>query len=268
MHSSNTLPSILMIGCGHMGKAMLKSWLDHHLPPSVIVNRSTFSLPSPHRLVSSIDDIPADCNPDVIVLAVKPHQAKEVTPALKKWANKALFISVLAGKTLEGLGEQLGKDAAIMRVMPNTPVEIGKGMISAIANQHVTSQQRKIGESLLHTMGQVAWLDAEEQMDAAAAIAGSGPAYIFLLAELLQNAAEEQGLSHDLAKQLARQTVIGSAALLANTSKESSQLRQEIATPNGMTERALNVLMEKKAWPDAMSKAITAATKRSKEMAS
>ncbi|CAI3951002.1 pyrroline-5-carboxylate reductase [Commensalibacter communis] len=262
------LPSILLIGCGHMGHAMLKGWLKKGLETSVIVHRHALELPSPHQHVQSIAEIPKAFKPKAIILAMKPAQAAEIIPSLAPWTKEAVILSVLGGRDLTWLKNQFGDQQPVVRVMPNTPSELGLGMTSVVAGPTVTDQQKQLADDLLHAVGEVAWLDSEKEMDVATAIAGCGPAYIFLLAELLQKVGEEKGLSTELARLLARQTVVGSAALLGNSSQESEALRKAVATPGGITERAVNVLIDSKAWPDSLSKAIQAAADRSKEMAS
>lgn len=262
------LPSILLIGCGHMGNAMLQGWLKKGLEPSVVFDRVPANLPAPHKDVTSVNDIPKDFRPKAIILATKPDQAAEIIPSLAPFTKDAVILSILGGRNLDWLKAQFGKEQAIIRVMPNTPAELGLGMTSVVPDDAVTEAQKQLTNDLLHAVGEVAWLDSEKDMDITTAIAGCGPAYIFLLAELLQKVAEEKGLSKDLARLLARQTVIGSAALLGHSKQESEALRKAVATPNGITERAINVLIDSKAWPESLSKAIQAAVERSKEMSS
>lgn len=265
---STTLPSLLMIGCGHMGNAMLKGWLKKGLAPSYIVDRRQFDLPSPHKLVHSTENVPKNFQPDAIVLAIRPHQAAEIIPSLKAWSKKTVILSVLGGKNLAWLNQQFDENQAIIRIMPNTPAELGLGMTLMIANQHVSPQHKQSANTLFEAIGKIAWLDSEEKIDIATAISGCGPAYIFLLAELLQKIGEEKGLSKDLARLLARQTVIGSAALLDHSTEESEALRKAVATPNGITEQAVNVLNQPNAWPQNLAKALQAAADRSKSLSS
>lgn len=262
------LSPILLIGCGHMGHAMLHGWLKKGLEASVIVHRHQLDLPSPHQHVKSITDIPKDFKPKAIILAMKPDQAAQIIPSLSPWAPNAVILSVLGGRNLTWLKSQFDDTQAVIRVMPNTPSELGLGMTSVVSGSTVTKEQKQLTDDLLHAIGEVAWLPSEKDMDVATAIAGSGPAYIFLLAELLQKVGEEKGLSKDLARLLARQTVVGSAALLGKSSQESEALRKAVATPGGITERAINILIDEKAWPKSLSKAIQAAADRSKEMSS
>lgn len=264
----SSLPSLLMIGCGHMGKAMLKGWIKKGLNHSFIVNRHDFDLVTPHQLAHTIQDVPKTFQPEAVVLAVKPDQAAELIPHLKPWCKNIPVISVLGGKTLAWLQQQFGDHQSIIRVMPNTPSELGLGMTSMISNSQTQSNQKQIAERLFNAIGKTAWLDTEQEIDIATAIAGCGPAYIFLLAELLQKIGQEKGLSEDLARLLARQTVIGSAALLNHSREEAETLRKNVATPNGITEQAVNVLIQPDAWPHILSKALQAAADRSRALSS
>ncbi len=262
------LPSLLIIGCGHMGKAMLKGWLQKGLSPSYIINRHQFDLSPPHHLVHSTQDVPKDFQPKAIILAVKPNQAAELIPQLKPWYKNTLIISVLGGKTLAWLQQQFGNHQSIIRVMPNTPSELGLGMTSMIANSRIQADQKQVADQLFNAIGKTAWLDSEQEMDIATAIAGCGPAYIFLLTELLQKIGQEKGLSKKLARLLACQTVIGSAALLQHSKEEAETLRKSVATPKGITEQAVNVLIQPDAWPASLEKALQAAADRSKTLSS
>lgn len=261
-----TLPSLLIVGCGHMGKAMLKGWLKKGLAPSYIVNRSKFEVPAPHKLVSSLQEVPHDFKPDAIILAIRPHQAEALIPDLTPWVKDTPVLSVLGGKNLTWLAKQFGANHPNVQIMPNTPSELGLGMTLLVANDAVTEQQKKMTETLFTAIGKIAWLNSEKQMDFACSISGCGPAYIFLLAELLEKIGAENGLPKDIAKLMARQTVIGSAALLGHSHEESETLRKAVATPNGITEQAINVLNHPDAWPAILSQALQAAAKRSREL--
>jgi pyrroline-5-carboxylate reductase len=151
--------------------------------------------------------------------------------------------------------------------MPNTPAAIRQGITVATAGAAVTESQRALCDTLLAAIGAVAWTDDEPLLDAVTAVSGGGPAYVFLLAELLEQAAMEQGVPQPLARLLARQTVAGSGALLAAGHEDAAALRKAVTSPNGTTERALAVLMAPDAWPDAIARAIAAATARSRELA-
>jgi pyrroline-5-carboxylate reductase len=151
--------------------------------------------------------------------------------------------------------------------MPNTPAAVRQGFTAAYAAPGVTDTQKSLADALLQAVGEVAWVADEDQINPVTAVSGGGPAYVFLLAEVMEKAAIEQGLPPDLARRMARATVAGSGALLAASTQDAADLRRAVTSPKGTTERALAVLMEPDAWPAAMSKAIQAATDRARELA-
>ncbi len=251
-----------------MGAAMLTGWRVRGLAPSVVVD------PSPAAAALASDDvlvvdvpgaIPPGFSPTSMVFAVKPQAATDALPAYARFNAGALVVSIMAGRTLAGLAALLGPGAAV-RAMPNTPAAIGQGFTAAFAGPGVTSGQRALADELLTAVGDVAWVDAEAQLDAVTAVSGGGPAYVFLLTELLEAAAIEQGLPPALAKRLARHTVAGSGALLAASGETPADMRRAVTSAKGTTERALAVLMADGAWPVLMSRAIAAATERSREL--
>jgi len=178
-----------------------------------------------------------------------------------------VFISIMAGKTIAGIGRLLDVPAAIIRAMPNTPAAVRQGITVAVAGPGITPAQHDLADSLLAATGHIAWVADEALLDPVTAVSGGGPAYVFLLAELLETAAIEQGIPPDLARLLARQTVSGSGALLAASTEDAATLRKAVTSPKGTTERALAVLMEDSAWPALVSRAIEAATARSRDLA-
>lgn len=207
------LPPLLLVGCGKMGGAMLDGWLKEGLAPSFIVDRHRDSVPPPHQLVRSLDAIPASFRPGMIVLATKPQKVDAVLPALAPFAAHAPVLSVLAGRTVESLSAALnaclpaGSGApAVIRAMPNTPSAIGQGMTVCYAPPPATAADRRLCARLMSAVGEVAWIDHEDQMDMVTAISGSGPAYVFLLAELLEQVGIDHGLPAPLrARSRARQ---------------------------------------------------------------
>ena len=264
---TGTLPPILLVGGGKMGGAMLAGWREVGLAPSVVID------PAPEasrlgadevRVVGSADLVPQNFRPEAVVLAVKPQTAAQAIPALAKHVGNAVVLSIMAGKTVEGVAGLLGSGVNVVRAMPNTPAAIRQGISVAFAGPGVLGAQRELCGRLLAAIGEVAWVDDEGLIDPVTAVSGGGPAYVFLLAELLEQAALEQGLSPALARQLARSTVSGSGALLAASDEDAAALRVAVTSPGGTTERALAVLME--AWPGLMSRAIQAATARSREL--
>ncbi len=267
---NSTIPPILLVGCGRMGSAMLSGWRERGLAPSVAVD------PAPGAasfggadmiVVADAASIPAGFVPSAVVLAVKPQNAAETLPSYQRFVGHSVFLSIMAGRTIGGMRALLGETAAIVRAMPNTPAAVRQGVTVACPSPAVTAEQRALCDSLLQAIGVVAWADDEALLDPVTAVSGSGPAYVFLLAELMEQAAIEQGIPADLARLLARQTVSGSGALLAASAEDASALRVAVTSPGGTTAEALRVLMASDAWPRAMSEAIAAATRRSRELA-
>ncbi len=246
---------------------MLAGWRAGGLAPSVIVDPALAEAGREgDRLVDSVEAVPAGFRPDVVVLAVKPQMADAVLPSLAGRVGDALVISVMAGRSVQALSDTLGT-ATIVRAMPNTPAAIGQGMTVAYADPAVDAARHALAERLLRSSGELAWIDDEALMDAVTAVSGSGPAYVFLLAELMEQTGVELGLSPALARLLARQTVSGSGALLAAGEEDAAALRRGVTSPNGTTERALAVLMAPEAWPDSLRRALAACAERSRELA-
>ncbi|AOX20689.1 pyrroline-5-carboxylate reductase [Kozakia baliensis] len=265
----NMLPSVLLVGCGNMGGALWNGWLREGLAPSVVVDRHLESVPTPHRLVRKAEDIPADFHPHFIVLAVKPAGMETTIAALAPWLPGSLLVSMLAGRTgasLKAACEKAGKVIPVIRAMPNTPSAIGKGVTGAFS-EDIDDSQRTECTHLLAAVGKVAWVENEEQLVALTTISGCGPAYVFLLAELLEREGQRHGLSHELARMLARETIAGSGALLAMSPEESATLRKNVTSPNGVTAKALEVLMAADAWPQTLERAIDQAAQRARELA-
>jgi pyrroline-5-carboxylate reductase len=262
------IPPILLVGLGKMGGAMLAGWRERGLAPSVAVDPTLPPSPGPEvTVVADAAAIPAGFKPAAIVLAVKPQNAAETLPLYARFAGDAVMLSIMAGRTLSGMRSLLGENAAIVRAMPNTPAAVRQGVTVACPGPGVSAAQRALCDTLLAAIGSVAWVDDEGLIDPVTAVSGSGPAYVFLLAELMEQAGLEQGLPPALARQLARETVSGSGALLAASAEDAAQLRKNVTSPGGTTAAALSVLMESDAMPAALSKAIAAATKRSRELA-
>lgn len=264
----SNIPPILLVGLGKMGGAMLAGWRERGLAPSVAVDPTLPPSPGPEvTVVADAAAIPAGFKPAAIVLAVKPQNAAETLPLYARFAGDAVMLSIMAGRTLSGMRTLLGENAAIVRAMPNTPAAVRQGVTVACPGPGVSAAQRALCDTLLAAIGSVAWVDDEGLIDPVTAVSGSGPAYVFLLAELMEQAGLEQGLPPALARQLARETVSGSGALLAASAEDAAQLRKNVTSPGGTTAAALSVLMEAGAMPAALSRAIEAATKRSRELA-
>ncbi len=249
---------------------MLAGWRERGLAASVAVDPApgAASLAGPDlTVVPSADAIPSGFAPHAVVLAVKPQRAADTLPSYRGFAGGAVFLSIMAGRTIDGMRALLGPSAAIVRAMPNTPAAVRQGVTVACPGVGVSGGARELCDRLLQAIGAVAWVEDEGLLDPVTAVSGSGPAYVFLLAELMEHAAIQQGIPPALARLLARQTVAGSGALLAASTEESAALRTAVTSPGGTTERALAMLMEPSAWPSAISRAIEAATIRSRELA-
>jgi pyrroline-5-carboxylate reductase len=247
---------------------LLAGWRAQGLASAVVVDPAPAAGALAGRgikVVAALADIPDWFSPGAVVLAVKPQVAGAAVPGCAKYQG-ALFVSIMAGQTISALAGMLGETAAIVRAMPNTPAAIGQGISVACAGPAVAVAQRQLASRLLGAAGLVEWVEDEALLDAVTAISGGGPAYVFLLAELLQQAGLDQGLPPELARNLARQTVIGSAGLLAASDEAAAALRVAVTSPGGTTERALAILMREQALPRLFAAAIEAATERSREL--
>lgn len=264
--------TLILVGAGKMGGAMLEGWLALGLDPKKIAILEPKPAPEIAALAARgvrVNPAPASItDAGVIVIAVKPQDAANVVPTLKPLAGATtLAVSIMAGRTLGFLQGALSADTAIVRAMPNTPAAIGRGITVAVPNTHVTQGQRALAHLLLGAVGAVEWVEDEALLDAVTAVSGSGPAYVFLLAESLARAGAAAGLPTDLAARLARATVSGSGELLQQSPLDAATLRQNVTSPGGTTAAALGVLMADNGLDPLMQKAIAAATKRSRELA-
>ncbi len=266
--------TITLIGCGRMGGAMLKGWLGSDIDATYNViepfGQPDFTKSNERvRYGKEINDITSEIEAsDVCILAVKPQMMADVCNALNETvSNECLILSVAAGQTIANFESYFGKSQPITRVMPNTPAAIGEGMSVAVSNSNVTSDQKDIVTRLLECSGKAAWVEDESLMNAVTAVSGSGPAYIFHLIEALASAGEHVGLDQETAMTLARQTVIGSAALAGHeASTPASTLRENVTSPNGTTAAALDVLMDGR-FQEILNEALNAAKTRGEELA-
>jgi pyrroline-5-carboxylate reductase len=264
------IPPLLLVGGGRMGSAMLAGWRERGLSPSVVVDPSpaAAALAGPDlTVVTAPEAIPDGFAPKAVVLAVKPQNAADVLPVHARHAGSAVFLSIMAGRTIAEMRALLGDRAAIVRAMPNTPAAVRQGITVFCPGPGVTEAQHALCDELLQAIGQVASVTDESLLDPVTAVSGSGPAYVFLLAELMEQAAIEQGIPAPLARRLARQTVAGSGALLAASAEDAAALRVAVTSPGGTTQAALSVLMSAENWPSSLHRAIAAATARSRELA-
>jgi pyrroline-5-carboxylate reductase len=262
---------ILLIGCGKMGGALLQGWrADPALGPFVTVEPGDGDAPfrgaDDVTCVKRIEEVPTGFAPDAIIVATKPQGMETVLPPYRALAAKALILSIAAGRKLAFLESHLG-DVAAIRAMPNTPAAIGRGIAVCVANARASSAQRELATKLMGAVGEVGWVDDEALIDAVTAVSGSGPAYVFLLAETLARAGVAAGLPAELAMRLARATVSGAGELLHRSPESAEQLRKNVTSPKGTTQSALDVLMAPDGLAPLMEKAVRAARDRGRELA-
>ncbi len=236
--------TIALAGAGKMGGAMLTGWLAQGLSPQQVVVIDPHLSPD----ISALGARGVRLNPqakeigtvDTLVVAVKPQSFRDAGAALKALVGPStLVVSIMAGTTMSVLEEVVG--GAVVRAMPNTPAAIGRGITVAVPAKRVTAAQRAMTDALLKATGLVEWVDDESLMDAVTAVSGSGPAYVFLLAEELARAGVAAGLPEGLATTLARATVAGSGELLHRSDLPSATLRQNVTSPGGTTAAALEL---------------------------
>ena len=263
--------TVVLVGAGKMGGALLEGW--HRLglkfdnivaiepqPSAEIIALGQRGL----RINPALDTIAASA----IVIAVKPQVAPEVVPTLGRLVrDDTVAISIMAGRTLAFLEQALPAHAAVVRAMPNTPAAIGRGITVAVPNARVTATQRDLTDKLLRAAGAVEWIGDEALMDAVTAVSGSGPAYVFLLAESLARAGAAAGLPAELSARLARATVAGAGELMHRSTLDAATLRQNVTSPGGTTAAALAVLMAADGIDPIMQHAVAAASRRGRELA-
>lgn len=262
--------SILLVGCGKMGSALMDGWIGQGTSPDevFVIDPMQPTLPDGVAGGAAFEDIPDGFTASVVVLAVKPQVMDAVlAPYHALVQPDTVFLSIAAGRTVASFEAVLGDDARIVRAMPNTPAAVGRGITVLIGNGHVTTAQRDACEALMTAVGKVAWVDDEGLIDAVTGVSGSGPAYVFHLVEAMAAAGISAGLSPDLAMLLARETVAGSGELLAQSAEPAATLRENVTSPGGTTAAALDILMADEGLIELMTRAIMRATERSRELA-
>jgi pyrroline-5-carboxylate reductase len=262
--------AVVLAGAGKMGGAMLSGWLAQGLDANRVVVIEPYPLDEIKTLAARgvrLNPAPGDIGSvAALVIAVKPQTFREAGPALKPFiAPDTLVVSIMAGITIASITEVCG--GSVVRAMPNTPAAIGRGITVAVAAGNVSAAQRAVADALLRAIGAVEWTGDEALMDAVTAVSGSGPAYVFLLAEELARAGVEAGLPTELATRLARETVAGSGELLHRSELDAATLRRNVSSPGGTTAAALEVLMDADGMRSLLTRAVAAATKRSRELA-
>jgi pyrroline-5-carboxylate reductase len=261
--------SILLIGAGRMGSALLEGWRAKGAKSIIVVE------PQPSAKIKKLAkakavtlvDAPSQVNRKVAVciVAIKPQVLKAEAGALTAIARSgALMISIAAGTSVATLRQAWGAKARIVRAMPNTPGAIGRGITGLFAAKGVTPEDRKRADALLSALGATVWVGEEELIDSVTALSGSGPAYVFHLVEALTQAGTAAGLKPALAEKLARATLVGAGALLDAEKTSAAVLRQGVTSPGGTTEAALKVLMPE--LTDLMTRTVIAAKKRAEAL--
>jgi pyrroline-5-carboxylate reductase len=266
---------LILVGCGKMGAALLEGWLKRGAAArdiTLVEPHAESAAPFAARglaHVSSLNELPAGRVPAIIVLAVKPQQMDAAIGAGAAVAGPGtLVLSIAAGRTITSFEGAFGGSAAIVRAMPNTPAAVGRGMSVLCANAAVASGQKALAGALMAAVGEVAWVEDEALLDAVTAVSGGGPAYVFLLIECLARAGVEAGLPEALSMRIARATVAGSGELVRQSELPASKLRENVTSPAGTTLEALQVLMAPDGLQSLMNRAVAAATRRARELAS
>ena len=266
----NVTGPLVLVGAGKMGSALIEGWLRLGLDARTLAVIE----PQPAPQISALAGRGVRLNPDgralanaaAVVIAVKPQVASEALAILAPMlAATTLVVSIMAGRTLQFLSAALPRHCALVRAMPNTPAAIGRGITVAVA-QHASPAQRQLAHRLLCATGAVEWIEDESLMDAVTAVSGSGPAYVFLLAQALAQAGVAAGLPPPLAEKLARETVAGAGELLHRSPLPAATLRENVTSPGGTTAAALAVLTGQHGLGELMQEAIAAATRRSREL--
>lgn len=265
-------PHIILMGCGKMGSALVRGWHAAGLTEITVVDPHELDadlIPMVRHHLRDQDQLGRqNGRVDVVVLAVKPQRVDDVCRHIKSLIlPDTLVISIAAGRTTTGIGGFLYEAQPIIRAMPNTPAAIGRGITGVYANAHTAPAHRQLAQDLLRAVGKIVWIEDEGMMDAVTALSGSGPAYVFLLIEVMTSAGEKMGLPHDVAQTLARETVIGAAALADREhATPANTLRQNVTSPGGTTAAALEILNDTGTLQRLFDKALEAARSRSKEL--
>jgi pyrroline-5-carboxylate reductase len=264
-------PAVALVGAGQIGGALLRGWLAAIRRGgglSLTVIEPAFDPDLEQELIAAGAEINT-ANPgaaDVVVLCVKPQIFTVAAPGAKAFVGPdTLVISIMAGVTIAAVSH-LMDTPRVIRAMPNTPGQIGKGVTAFVAASACTPGDRALTAQLLEPLGLVEAIPNERLMDVVTAVSGSGPAYVFLLAEVLAAAAEAEGLAPDIALRLARQTVAGSGALMLDSGVSPAALRKQVTSPGGTTQAALDVLQSADGLGILMRRAVQAATQRSREL--
>lgn len=270
-----TEPHMVMLGCGRMGAALLSQWLATGAWKGAV----TIVKPTPDlgeglgshrsvRWISELSALPSHTPASLVVLAVKPQVLPDLLPLCVRTLGHGLpYFTIAAGRRMAFYQQHLGAAARLVRIMPNTPSLIGMGMSALLASEHATDADSDLAEIMMRAVGEILWLQDEERMDAATAISGSGPAYVFYFMECLISAAIDAGLDEQTARLLVVQTLHGSSELAYLSGEPLAKLRHDVTSPGGTTEAALSHLMHPNGQLRLLQDAIAAAVQKAQEIA-
>ena len=261
---------ILLIGCGHMGSALLKSWSSNTNFSFIVVDPNQYKginkkFKTKVQAYKSIYEVKDSKKIDIVIFAVKPQVIEDVMKDFKNFnfKTKAIFMSIIAGKKINFFKKYILKPSQFIRVMPNMPSLINQGMTCLFADKKVSNKNKKIVDKMFLNLGQTLWLKKESDINKVTAISGSGPGYVFLLIDAFEKAAIKLKLGEKETKKLIHQTFLGSILLLLKEKKPSSLLANNIAIKGGTTEAGLKQFKNKKILHDIFNKVVKAAYKKS-----
>lgn len=268
-----TQPVIAFIGAGNMSGCIISGLIANHYPAEHIIATRRNSdaltlLQKEHGIGVTTDNDEAIRQADVIVMGVKPKDMKETLTSLQNSFNarKPLLISIAVGTTLNQLSDWSNAGLSIIRAMPNTPSQVLEGATSLCANHQSSVKEKQLAERIFSAVGLVEWLPEEGAIHAYTALAGSGPAYLFLFIEALSEAGKSLGIDKEVAERLAKKTVFGAAKLAVVSNKSAIQLREQVTSPNGVTVAALDAFAAQD-FTGVVEKALAQAVERSQAMA-
>jgi pyrroline-5-carboxylate reductase len=264
--------NITFIGCGNMSRSLIGGLIANGVKTERLLAtdpdaEQRQSMAKQFGITTLANNEEAIKEADVIVLAVKPQVMHQVVSGLANAVkgSSMMLISIAAGVRLNSLAEWLGDPAAVIRVMPNTPALIQAGAAALFANEHTTESQKNTAEAMMRSVGTAIWLESEDLMDTVTALSGSGPAYFFYFMEAMEKAATEMGLSNEHARLLTIETALGAAKMALLSASDPADLRQQVTSPGGTTEQALNTFQQGK-LEELVLKAMNAAKQRSIEL--
>ena len=269
------MKNVILLGYGNMGSSLAKGWsLNKNYNFFVIEKEIILKQKSEEDGFQSFQNINEMLNNtsienlDIVFLAVKPQQMNvAIQEIVKSYNQKTLFISIAAGLSFSWFQNEIDSNVKIIRAMPNTPASVGRGITGYCKNQNVTENEKQDAHNLLSSIGKAVFLSNENLIDVVTAISGSGPAYIFYFVEALAEIGVSEGLEEHDANLLALETLIGSAKLLDKSKIYPKILRQNVTSPGGTTEAALDKLMSRKNGLLPLLKAtISSAIERAKSL--